>query len=68
MAWLWYEERKFGICKNGLEKIVEGRRGRGRPKKWLDAIRCDMRTIGVCVDDVGFRVKWRFRTQVADSK
>jgi len=48
---------------------VEGRKGRGRPKKkWLNAIGCDVRTAGECVDDVGDRVKWRFRTQVADPK
>jgi len=52
-----------------MKMNAEGRRGRGNPKKkWLDAIECDMRTAGVGVDDVGDRVKWRFRTQVADPK
>jgi len=33
-----------------------------------DTIGCDKRTASVCVDDVGERVKWRFRTQVANPK
>jgi len=50
-----------------MEVNVEGRRGRGRPKKkWLDAIECDMKIAGVCVDDMGDRVKWKFKIQVAD--
>jgi len=41
-----------------MEMNVEGRRGRKRPKKkWFDAIGCDMKTAGVCIDDVGHRVK-----------
>jgi len=43
---------------------VDGKRGRGRTnKKWLDEIGCDMRIAGVCINYVGDRVKWRFRTQ-----
>lgn len=35
---------------------------RGRPKnKRLNAIKSDMRTVGMFVDDVKDRVKWRFR-------
>lgn len=43
---------------------VKGSRDRGRPKKrWLDVIKSDMRTVGLCVyvDDVKDRVKWRLR-------
>jgi hypothetical protein len=48
---------------------VEGKRERGRPKKkWLDVIKCDMKSAGVCTEDVGDRAKWRFRTKVADPK
>ncbi|XP_050534488.1 uncharacterized protein LOC126901782 [Daktulosphaira vitifoliae] len=48
---------------------VEGRRGRGRPKKrWKDANECDMRTADVSVDDVGDRVKWKFRIRMGDPK
>jgi len=37
---------------------VEGRRRKGKPKKkWLDSNGCNMRTTGVCVNDVGYRVK-----------
>jgi len=54
--------------RNVIEMNVKERRERGRLKKWLDEIGCDMKTTGVCVDDVGDRVKWRFRTQVVDLK
>jgi len=41
-----------------MEMNIEGKR---RPKKkWLDAIGCDMRTVDMCVDNVGDGVKWRF--------
>jgi len=52
-----------------MKMNVEGKNGKGKPKKkWLDAIKCDMRTSGVCIDDVEDRVKWRFRKQVIDPK
>jgi len=47
--------------------IIEGRKGRPM-KNWLNVIKCDMAIVGVCVDDVGDWVKWRFRTKVADPK
>lgn len=47
-------------------KKIKGER-RGRPKKrWLDAIGSDMRTVGTYINDVGDRVKWKFRTWVID--
>jgi len=52
-----------------MKMTVEGRKGGERPKnKWLDAIRCDKWIADVCVDDVGDRVKWRFRTKITDLK
>jgi len=46
-----------------MEMNIEGKRGRRRPKKkWLDAIECDVRIAGVCVDDVENRVKWKWPT------
>lgn len=48
-----------------VEMNVERRRGRPM-KKWLNAIDCDTRINGVCVEDVGDCVKWRFRTKVTD--
>jgi len=37
-----------------MELCVEGRRGRGRPKKkLLITIEEDMKTTGVCMEDVG---------------
>jgi len=48
---------------------VEGKRGRGRPKKrWLETLENDMRAVGVCRGDVIDQIKWRCRTRVADPK
>jgi len=44
-----------------MEMNVEGRRGRLKTEEKV--VGRDMRTAGVSVDDVGDRVKWRFRTQ-----
>jgi len=55
MVWSCYEERKFGICKNGYEN--ERRRKKRKRKTEEEVVGCDMRTDGVCVDDVGDRVK-----------
>jgi len=50
-------------------KMNIGRKRRGRPKKrWLDTNENDMRTVGLCVEDVKNRDNWRFKTKVADSK
>jgi len=44
-----------------MKTNVDGKRGRGRPKKrWLDTIENDMRAVGVCVGDVENQDKWRF--------
>jgi len=43
---------------------IEGRRGKTKE----EAGEYDMRTAGVCMDDVGDRAKWRFRTKVVDPK
>jgi len=52
-----------------MELSVEVRRGRGRPKKkWLNWIEENIRTAGVCMNDVGDRVKRKLRTKVADAK
>jgi len=37
-----------------MDLCVEVRKGKGRPKKkWLNRIEYDMRTGGMCVNDVG---------------
>jgi len=47
-----------------MKMNVEWKRGRGRPKeRWLDAIENDMRAVGVCVENVENRGKWRFKTK-----
>jgi len=52
-----------------MKVSVEGRRGRERlKKKLLNGIECDMRTVCVCVNDVGDRVKRKLRTKVVDPK
>ena len=50
-----------------MEMNVEGKRGRGRPKKrWIDGVESDMRIAGVRVRDVADRALWRCMTRVAD--
>jgi len=51
-----------------MKITVEETRERRRPKKWLDVIECDMKTVGVCVNDVGNQIKWRLRTKEAHPK
>lgn len=52
-----------------MEMNVERERGTGKPKKkWLNAFECDKMTASVCVKGVEDRVKWWFRTKVADSE
>jgi len=37
-----------------MKLSVKGRRERGRSRmKWLNGIKCDMMTAGMCVNDVG---------------
>jgi len=44
--------------RNVMEMNIEGKIGKGRPKKrWMDAIGCDMSNAGMCLDDVGDRFK-----------
>jgi hypothetical protein len=46
-----------------MKMNVEGKTGRGRPKKrWLDTIENDMRAVGVCLGDVKNRDEWRSLT------
>jgi len=41
-----------------MELSVKRRRGKGRSKKkWLNAVECDIRIVGVCVNNVGNWVK-----------
>jgi len=47
-----------------MELSVE-RRGRGRPKRWLNTIECDMRTAGVCENDVKMGSSGGGRLQIA---
>lgn len=49
--------------------FVENDYGNERWRKIKEeVVGCDMRIVGVCVDDVGDRVRWWFRTQMADPK
>jgi len=46
------------VVRTVMEMNIEERKGSGTPRKeWLDAIGCDIRNAGVCVDDVGDHVK-----------
>lgn len=50
-----------------IKMNVEGKRGRPK-KRWLDTIENDMRSFGMCIEDMENREKWMFRTKVADLK
>jgi len=41
MVWLCLRRENSEAVKKVMEMNVRGRRGRGRPKKWLDATGCD---------------------------
>jgi len=36
-----------------------------KKKKWLNAVACDMMTIGARMNYMGDQVKWRLRTKVS---
>jgi hypothetical protein len=59
---VWRSEENAAI-KRVLEFEVEGKRGRGRPKKrWLDGIEEDMKKRGVRREDALVRDTWRKKT------
>lgn len=69
----WFDHgikrEKSEVVRMIIEMNAEGSKERETPKKrLLDAVKCDLRTTGMCVDDVRDLVKWWFRTQVADFK
>lgn len=41
---------------------IEKRHGREKSKKQLDAIESNMKKTGLCVDNVGDRIKWKFKS------
>jgi len=52
-----------------MKLSVEEEEKIGKPKKkMLNAIECDIRTTGNCVNDVGDWIKWKLWTRVADCK
>jgi len=71
LRWFGHVMRKEDLetVRTVMELSVEGKKGRGRPKKkWLNRIEYNNRTAGVCVNNVGDRVKCRLRIKVADPK
>ena len=43
-----------------MEMVIQGRRGRGRPKqRWMDCIEDDLRSEGLMGDEVWDRNRWR---------
>jgi len=63
-----------------MDLSAEGRRGMGRPKNLFNGIECDMRTLGVYVNDVGDRqevcgpqggrpqIAWRMRKIIRNNR
>ena len=48
------------IGRRMLRMELPGRRRRGRPKRrFMDVVRADMRVVGVSMEDVEDRAKWR---------
>jgi hypothetical protein len=70
MVWACDEVRVKTITVRAIMKInVEGKRGRGRPKKrWLYKIKNDISAVCVCIGDVENRDEWNFNTRVVDPK
>lgn len=63
------KKRKSEAVRTVIETNVEEKRDRERPKKKCsNAIVSHKRTTGVCVVNVGHRVKWSFRTWMTNPK
>ena len=62
LRWFGHVHRREAeyIGRRMLKMEPPGRRRRGRPKKrFMDAVRADMRVVGVSMEDVEDRAKWR---------
>ena len=62
LRWFGHVHRREAeyIGRRMLKMEPPGRRRRGRPKKrFMDAVRADMRVVGVSIEDVEDRAKWR---------
>jgi len=69
LRWLGHVIREnLEAIKTVMELTLEGRRIRGRTKKWLNVIKSDIKTAGVCINDVEEQLSGRLRIKVADPK
>ena len=60
MAWLCAEKAEDDWVKRCSTMELEWTRPRGRPKKtWTDAVKDDMRRLGLATEDAQDRGKWR---------
>ncbi|VVC36809.1 Hypothetical protein CINCED_3A011313 [Cinara cedri] len=67
LEWFWHITRRENLEAVSIKmKIaVEEKKGRERSKnRWLDTVENGMRTMGVCENEVGDRVKWQFMMKV----
>ena len=64
-----YEKEKCGRSSEELINILEGKRGRGRPKKSLDGVlREDVRVVGVSEDVAYYRRRWRDKIRILERR
>ena len=59
MIWTCAEKGQGYIGRRMLEMELPSRRRRGRPKRFIDAVKEDMQVVGVRVEDTKNRLKWK---------
>ena len=69
LRWYGHVERGDDGIRSARDLKVEGKRGRGRPKKtWAQTVEKDMKEMGLKREDAHDRAKWKskFETHPAD--
>ena len=69
LAWYGYvmPRKKKHVIRRCMEMVVQGRGGRGRPKKtWMECVNDDMRERGVSVEMTADKREWKRKISCAD--